>query len=139
MAEEAAWRRAIQRRLDELTWHVDSIDESMLLLTRAEREAITEDILQRFKGGYGRVKEQMVRVYVALDGRRNQRAIAQLTGIAESNVSAEIGRLKSEFLIEIVEAGPSGHIYRKKKWDALLGISDTLQRLLEEQKGTKSE
>lgn len=139
MAEEAAWRRAVQRRLDELTWHVDSIDESVLLLTRAQRNAITEDILQLFKGRYGRVKEQMVRVYLDLDGRRSQREIAQITGIEEPNVSVEIRRLKTEGLIEIVEAGPSGNIYRKKKWDALLGISDTLQRLLDEQRGETSE
>lgn len=139
MAEEAAWRRAVQRRLDELTWHVDSIDESVLLLTRAQRDAITEDILERFKGRYGRVKEQMARVYLALDGRRTQREIAQSTGIAESNVSVEIRQLRREGLIEIVEAGPSGNIYRKKKWDGLLGISDALQRLLEEQKGARSE
>lgn len=139
MAEEAAWRRAVQRRLDELTWHVDSIDESVVLLARAQREAITEDILQRFKGRYGRVKERMTRVYLALDDRRSQREVSQLTGIAESNVSLEIRGLKREGLIEIVEAGPSGNIYRKKKWDALLGISDTLQRLLGEQKGARSE
>lgn len=139
MVEEAAWRRAVQRRLDKLTWHVDSIDESVLLLTRAQRDAITEDILQRFKGRYGRVKKPMTRVYLALDGRRSQRDVSQFTGIAESNVSVEMRGLKRESLIEIVEAGPSGHIYRKKKWDALLGISETLQRLLAEQKGTTSE
>lgn len=134
MAEEAAWRRAIQRRLDELTWRVDSIDESVLLLTRAQRDAITEDILQVFKGRYGRLREQRTRVYLALDGRLSQRQVSERTGIAESHVSAEIRRLKREGLIEIVETSASGNIYRPKKTDALLGISDTLTRLLAEQR-----
>ena len=135
MAEEAAWRSAIQRRLDGLMWRVDSIDESVLLLTRAQRHAITEDILQVFKGQHGRLRERMTRVYLALDGRRSQRQISQLTGIAEPNVSVEISRLKREGLIEIVETSTSGNIYATKKSDALLGISDTLSRLLEQQRG----
>jgi DNA-binding transcriptional ArsR family regulator len=139
MAEEAAWRRAIQRRLDELTWRVDSIDESVLLLTRAQRDAITEDILQVFKGRHGRLKGQITRVYLALDGRLSQRQVSQRTGIAEPNVSVEIGTLKREGLIEIVEASQSGNIYRRKKTDALLGISDTLKRLLVEQSEGESE
>ncbi|TKJ30768.1 MAG: hypothetical protein CEE40_03660 [Chloroflexi bacterium B3_Chlor] len=139
MAEEAAWRRAIQRRLEQLTWHVDSIDESVVLLARAQRDAITQDILQLFKGRYGRVKVPMARVYLALDGRRNQREIARSTRIAESNLSVEISGLKTKGLIEIVDAGPSGNIYGKKKWDALLGISDTLKRLLEQQQPKSGE
>lgn len=139
MAEEAAWRRAIQRRLDELTWHVDSIDESVLLLTRAQRYAITEDILQLFSGRHGRVRGPMARVYLALDSRRNQREIAGITGIAESNVSVEIGRLKTKGLIEIIDTGRSGNIYGKKKWDGLLGISDTLRSLLEQQEAERGQ
>ena len=139
MAEEAAWRRAIQRRLDELTWRVDSIDESVLLLTRAERSAITEDILQVFKGRHGRLKERITRVYLALDGRLSQREISQRTGIAESHVSVEIRRLKREGLIEMVETSASGNIYRTKKTDTLLGISDTLKRMLEQQRGEITE
>jgi DNA-binding transcriptional ArsR family regulator len=139
MAEEAAWRRAIQRRLDELTWRVDSIDESVLLLTRAQRDAIAEDILRVFKGRHGRLREQITRVYLALDGRRSQREISRLTGIAEPNVSVEIRRLSREGLIEIVEAGPSGNIYQRKKTDALLGISDTLKAQLAAQRQGASE
>ena len=30
MSEEAAWRRAIQRRLNELTWRADSIDKIVI-------------------------------------------------------------------------------------------------------------
>jgi biotin operon repressor len=137
MAEEAAWRRAVQRRLDELTWRVDSIDESVLLLTRAERDAITEDILRVFRGSHGRLKERITRVYLALDGRLSQREVSQQTGIAESNVSVEISTLKREGLIEIVEASASGHIYKRKKTDSLLGISATLRSVLQQQ-GTEA-
>ena len=139
MSEEAAWRRAIQRRLNELTWRADSIDESVLLLTRAQRDAITQDILQVFKGRHGRLREPMTRVYLALDGRRSQRDISQRTGIAEPNVSVEIRRLRKEGLIDIVETSASGNIYQRKKTDALLGISDTLKTMLEQQKAEATE
>ena len=109
--------------IKEIRWRQKSMDSSMDLLLKANREAIMNEVAAFFGSSKRRAD-----VYLAVDGKRAVRDIAASLGMKGPNVSIELTRLSDEGLIER-EASPSGEVaWKKKRIDKVLRISEFLRK-----------
>ncbi|MBU7036697.1 MAG: MarR family transcriptional regulator [Theionarchaea archaeon] len=112
------------RDIREIKWHLEAIDCSMELLTKANKDNILAEIMSFF----GKSKRK-AEVFLAVNEKRTVDDITELLQMKESNVSRELTSLKNEGLIELWKLTSEGHrIYRKRKVDRILGISRILKQ-----------
>jgi DNA-binding transcriptional ArsR family regulator len=110
-----------------IRWHQEAIDSNMELLTRAHGKEILNDIMGFFGNVPGKKKKtNLARVYLAVDGVKTVGAIATALKMKVPNVSTEISKLKEMSLIEVKDVVKEGIIYKKRKVDTLLRISQKL-------------
>jgi len=117
----------ILKDIREIKWHQESIDGSMELLIKANRDAILPEIMKFF----GRSRRR-AEIFLAVNGKRAVREIAEILGMKESNVSRELAKLKREGLIEIKRITSEGYyIYCKGRVNRILRISQKLKEKFE--------
>ncbi len=115
--------KEVAQDIREIKWHQAAIDSSMELLIKANRESILPEIMMFF----GKSKRR-VEVFLAVDGKRTVDDIARLLRMKGPNVSRELANLKQEGLIEIKRIKREGYLYKKRRVDRILGISQRLKR-----------
>ena len=109
--------------IKEIRWRQESMDSSMDLLLKANKEAIMGEI-----GAFFGSSKRRAEVYLAVDGKRTVKEIAKTLGMKSPNVSAELTGCFEEGLIERAPA-PSGEVtWKKKRIDRVLRISAFLKR-----------
>lgn len=117
----------IFEEVKKIRWHQEAIDSNMELLTRAHGKEILIDIMGFFGNVQGKKKAiNSARVYLAIDGVRTVGQISTDLKIKIPNVSMEISKLKEMSLIEVKEVVKEGTIYKKRRVDTLLRISQKL-------------
>ncbi|WXG39838.1 MAG: hypothetical protein WED07_03270 [Candidatus Freyarchaeum deiterrae] len=118
-----------------IRWHQEAMDSNIELITRAHSKEILEEIMSFFGNVPGKKKAiNRARIYLAIDGKRVVGKIANDLKLQLPNVSIEITKLKDMGLIEVKEATNEGIIYKKRKVDALLRISQKLLKDFELEK-----
>jgi DNA-binding transcriptional ArsR family regulator len=111
------------RRLIRIDHKTDSMEDSLAWLVSANSPGLKEQLINAFSNGMRRVQ-----IYLALNGKRNVQGIATHLHMKISNVSAELKWLKKRRLIDVLEAGNGGKKYKKKFFDAIVGLSDALMQ-----------
>ena len=114
----------IMNDVREIKWHQGSIDGSLKLLLKANKEKILPGLINVF----GRSKRR-VEIYLAIDGKLYVSEITSKLGMKISNVSTEITILKNEALIEIKNISNNGeYIYKKTELEKIFKISNELKK-----------
>lgn len=110
-----------------IRWHQEAIDSNIELITRAQGKDILREIMDFFGNAPGKKKAiNRARIYLAIDGKKVVGKIANDLKLPFSSVSREITKLKYMGLIEVKEVTKEGIIYKKRKVDILLRISQKL-------------
>jgi DNA-binding transcriptional ArsR family regulator len=110
--------------IKEIRWRQESMDGSMDLLLKANREAIMADIEDFFGNSKRRAQ-----VYLAVDGERSVGEIAQLLNMKMPNVSSDLSKCAEEGLIErIPDPSKGGFVWKKKRIDKVLHFSGYLRK-----------
>jgi len=110
-----------------IRWHQEAIDSNIELITRAHGKEILTEIMEFFGNVPGKKKAiNRARIFVAVDGKRSVGKIADDLKLKLPNVSTEITKLKDMGLIEVKEVTKEGIVYKKRKVDSLLRISQKL-------------
>jgi len=109
--------------IKEIRWRQESMDSSMDLLLKANKESIMADI-----GNFFGSSKRRAQVYLAVDGKRSVGEIVQMLHMQQSNVSADLLKCAAEGLIERILSTKGGFLYKKKRIDKILHISQFLER-----------
>jgi DNA-binding transcriptional ArsR family regulator len=110
-----------------IRWHQEAIDSNIELITRAHGKEILREIMEFFGNVLGKKKAiNRARIFLAVDGKSSVGKIADDLKLKLPNVSTEITKLKDMGLIEVKEVTKEGIIYKKRKVDTLLRISQKL-------------
>lgn len=109
--------------IKEIRWRQESMDSSMDLLLKANKEAIMKEIALFFGSSKRRAQ-----VYFTVDGKRTVKLIAKTLGMQSPNVSIELTKCFEEGLIERVAGASAEVVWKKKRIDKVLRISDSLRR-----------
>jgi len=118
-----------------IRWHQEAIDSNIELITRAHGKEILREIMDFFGNAPGKKKAiNRARVYVAIDGKKVVGKIANDLKLPFPYVSQEITKLKDMGLIEVKKVTKEGIIYKKRKVDTLLRISQKLLKDFEFEK-----
>lgn len=95
-----------QQDIKEIKWHVENVDNKIDSLIRGNQEAI-EEYAELFSDD-----PKMAKVYLAIDGSKNQGEISEETGVSTSTVSRKIEDLSRYGLVQ-KKAHNSGAVYMK--------------------------
>lgn len=109
------------RRLIRIDHKTDSMEDSLAWIVSANSPQLKNDLIKAFGASVRRVQ-----VYLALDGERNVQEIARHLHMKQPNVSRDLSWLKRKRLIDVVEARGEGFKYKKKFFDAIVGLSEAL-------------
>jgi DNA-binding transcriptional ArsR family regulator len=109
------------RRLIRIDHKTDSMEDSLAWLVSANSPQLKSDLIKAFGTSMRRVQ-----VYLALDGKRNVQDIAKHLHMKQPHVSRALDWLKRRRLVDVLEAGNGGIKYKKKFFDAIVGLSDAL-------------
>ena len=105
--------------IKEIRWHQESMDSSMDLLLKANKEAILGEIEMFFSNARRRAE-----VFLAVDGQRTVEEIAKVLQMNSPNVSRDLTKCAEEGLIErIAQSGGGGFVWKKKRIDQVLHLS----------------
>ena len=109
--------------IKKIRWRQESIDSSMDLLLKANKESIMADI-----GKFFGSSKRRVQVYLAVDGKRPVGELAQILHMRRPNVSGDLLKCADEGLIERIPSTKGGFLYKKKRIDKVLHIRQFLER-----------
>ena len=118
--------------------HQESHEEEMLrrIIAIDHRTASMNDSMHWIVRGQETLKEMVkafgtslirVRVYLALDGKRNGKQIAASLKMKPPNVTREVVWLKRKQLIEVAKMKGNEVIYNKQPIDKIIRLSETLR------------
>jgi len=123
-----------------IRWHQEAIDSNIELITRAHGKEILREIMEFFGNVPGKKKAiNRARIFLAIDGKRSVGKIADDLKLKLPNVSTEMTKLKDMGLIEVKEVTKEGIVYKKRKVDTLLRISQKLIKDFELEKEVAAE
>jgi len=108
----------ILRRLTNIEYKVDSLDQTTAFALRADAERHFEVVKKIFGQGKRRVQ-----VYLAANGERSVNEIAELLGMRQPDVSKALRYLQQEGLLEVHEREGRRTYWGKKQVDRTLRIS----------------
>jgi DNA-binding transcriptional ArsR family regulator len=109
--------------IKEIRWRQESMDSSMDLLLKANKERIIDEIAQFFGSSKRRAQ-----VYLAADGNKSVGEIAQALNMKLPNVSTDLSKCAEEGLIERIPSSKGGFTYKKKRIDRVLHIGKFLEK-----------
>ncbi|MFX0138901.1 MAG: hypothetical protein ACFFDN_34995 [Candidatus Hodarchaeota archaeon] len=108
----------------EIKWHQESIDSSLILLLKANKEEILKELILVFGNSKRRAE-----VYLSIDGKTSVGSIADKLGMKIQNVSPHITKLKNEGLIEIKNLTEnSEYIYKKTELEKIFKLSSVIKK-----------
>lgn len=114
----------IMKDVREIKWRQESIDSSLILLLKANKEEILKELMIIF----GKSKRR-VEVYLSIDGEMSVGKIADKLGMKIQNVSRHITPLKNEGLIEIKKLEENNeYIYKKTELERIFKLSRVLKK-----------
>jgi predicted transcriptional regulator len=122
----------VGKDIREIKWKVEGIEKSIDLLVRANRETITNDIIEFF----GASKER-VNVFLAVDSEKTVEQIAKYLNIKRPNVSRRLSELQDEGLINIKKNTKQGIVYEKTEKVRVLNLEKKLRKKFGITEGTK--
>lgn len=106
-----------QQDIKEIKWRIENIDNKFDMLVRGNDEALQE-VADLFRGD-----SSMAQVYLAIDGQRNQKEIADSIGPSKMTVSRKVQDLKKYGLIEKKEIR-NGVIWTKSELHDVMRLDD---------------
>jgi len=112
--------KELHGKVDEILSHVKSIDGQMSWLVKSQLQGMKKEIVEYLTTK----RRRAAKVYLAVDGERNVKAIADYLGIDAQNVSKELKWLEGSGLVIVQAWG----IYKKEKIDSILGLSVELRK-----------
>jgi len=113
----------ILRDVREIKWRQESIDRSLILLLKANKEEILDELLTVFTNSKRRAE-----VYLIIDGKLSVSEIAKKLDMKQPNVSRHITPLKNDALIEIKNLKNGEYIYKKTELEQIFKISRILRK-----------
>jgi DNA-binding transcriptional ArsR family regulator len=113
----------VLRRLISIDHKTDSMGDSLAWLVQANSPQLKAELIRAFG-----TSKRRVQVYLSLNGERNGQDIAAHLKMSPQNVTNEMAWLKRKRLVDVLEAGREGIRYRKKFFDAVVGLSDALMQ-----------
>jgi DNA-binding transcriptional ArsR family regulator len=120
--EKATPQDEILRRVISIDNRQISMEDSLAWLVHAE-DGLRDKMLKKFG-----TSRRRVQVYLALDGVKNVNAVASALSMKIPNVSRDLRWLKKERLIDLADANGPGIVYKKKFFDAIVGLSEELMK-----------
>ena len=112
--------KELHDKVDEILTHVKSLDGQMSWLVKSQLKEMKKDILEYLTNK----RRRAAKVFLAVNGERNVKAIADYISIDFQNVSKELKWLESGGLVTVQSWG----IYKKEKIDTILGLSLELRK-----------
>jgi len=113
----------ILRRLANIEHKIDSLEQTTAFALRADAKRHFESVRKIF----GKSRKR-VQVYLAANGYRSVQDIADLLNMKQPNVSRELGQLRQEGLIEVIESEGGRTYWAKKPIDRTMRISQWLMK-----------
>lgn len=113
----------ILRRLTNIEYKIDSLEQTTAFALRADAKRHFESVRKIF----GKSRKR-VQVYLAANGHRSVQDIADLLDMRQPNVSRELGQLRQEGLIEVIEREGGRTYWAKKPIDRTMRISQWLMK-----------
>lgn len=123
--------KEMHEKVDKILQRIESIDNFMPWLIRPQAKEIRNDMISFFKKQIAAAK-----VFLNTDGEKTVSAIAKQLEMKQPNVSREVAKLRDMGLVE-PKSVSSTTIYRKTKIDKIIGLSKTLQKLVEDANNDK--
>ena len=111
----------ILKDVREIKWRQESIDRSLILLLKANKKEILDELLSIFGNSKRRAE-----VYLTIDGNLSVSEIAEKLEMKVPNVSRHITPLKDEALIEIKNIKDGEYIYKKTELEKIFKLSRIL-------------
>lgn len=106
-----------QQDIKEIKWRIENIDNKFDMLVRGN-DAALEEVAELFRGD-----SLMAQVYLAVDGQRNQKEIADAIDTTAMTVSRKIDDLNSYGLIKKKEIR-NGAIWKKSELHGVMRLGD---------------
>lgn len=122
----------LHEKVDKILQRVESMDNFMPWIIKPQ----SAQILEQMKGYFSK-QVAAAKVFLQVDGIKTVSAIGEQLSMKLPNVSREIGKLRDLGLIEPKSVGNST-IYQKTKIDKVIGLSKSLEKMIEEINGKKS-
>jgi len=111
--------KELHEKVDEILNYVKSMDGQMSWLIRSQAEGLRTLFIDFFNK-----KRRAAKVFLAVDGKRNVKAIADYLTLHDQAVTNELRGLESKGLVDLQKWG----IYKKNKIDSILGLSMELRK-----------
>lgn len=106
-----------QQDIKEIRWRIENLDNKFDMLIRGNDDAI-ESVAELFRGD-----ASMAMVYLAIDGKKNQKEIADVISPSKMTVSRKVRKLKSYGLIEKIDVS-NGTIWQKSELHEVMRLEE---------------
>ena len=113
----------ILKDVREIKWRQESIDRSLILLLKANKKEILDELLSVFAN-----KKRRAEVYLMINGKLSVSELAKKLNMKQPNVSRHITPLKNDALIEIKSLKNGEYIYKKTELEHIFKISEILKK-----------
>jgi DNA-binding MarR family transcriptional regulator len=128
--ENADRDQQILNRLARIEHKVDSLEQTTAFALRADSEKHFNSVKEIF-----RKSKRRAQVYLAVDGQKGVKEIAEHLRMKRQNVGPELKGLSEEGLLEIIDSQGGKDVWGKKPVDRTLRIT----KFLKEQYGLSSD
>jgi hypothetical protein len=112
--------KELHDKVDEILTYVKSIDGQMSWVVRSQVKGMKKELVDYLT----KKKRRAAKVYLAVDGKRNVKAISIYLGLHDENVTIELKWLESNGLVNLQKYG----LYKKDKIDGILNLSKELRK-----------
>lgn len=106
-----------------IKYKVDSMDRTLERLLRVNGKAMIADYMEQFN-----TDPILTKVYLAIDGRKTQKAVGEEIGYSAAVVTGRIKALVDLDLIELIRQTKEGKIYKFTKMESIFKISRNLAK-----------
>jgi DNA-binding MarR family transcriptional regulator len=117
---ESKESKELHEKVDEILSHVKSLDGQMSWLVKSQLQAMKTKLVEYLT----KKKRRAAKVYLAVDGERNVKTIADYLELQNENVSIELKWLERNGLVYLQKWG----IYKKDKIDKILDLTKELRK-----------
>lgn len=117
---ESKESKELHDKVDEILSHVKSLDGQMSWLVKSQLQGMKTELVEYLT----KKKRRAAKVYLAVDGERNVKTIADYLELQNENVSIELKWLERNGLVHLQKWG----IYKKDKIDKILDLTKELRK-----------
>lgn len=116
----------LHEKVDKILQRVESMDNFMPWIIKPQAKQILEQMTEYFSKQVSAAK-----VYLEIDGEKTVSTIGESLNMKQPNVSREVAKLRDLGLIEPKSVG-SSTVYQKTKIDKVIGLSKSLEKMIQE-------